>query len=109
MPLINSQELAERLNKKNTILLDGSWYLPTQKRNAYSEYQERRIPGARFFDIDHISDPNSRFPHTIPGAERFESEVEKLGISSDSNVVVYDGSGIFSAARGLVDVSSIWP
>ncbi|XP_062989553.1 3-mercaptopyruvate sulfurtransferase isoform X2 [Elgaria multicarinata webbii] len=82
-------------------LLDASWYLPKMKRDPRSEYEERHIPGAAFFDIDQCSDRTSPYDHMLPSAEDFSQYVGKLGVSSDSHVVVYDGSdqGQFSAPR----------
>ena len=54
---------------------------------------EGHIPGARFFDLDVVSDPSSPLPHTLPAPEHFADEVARLGVSSGDQVVVYDGSG----------------
>ncbi|XP_063164474.1 3-mercaptopyruvate sulfurtransferase [Candoia aspera] len=82
-------------------LLDASWYLPKMKRNPQSEFEERHIPGAAFFDIDHCSDRTSPYDHMLPSATDFAEYVGKLGVGSDSHVVVYDASdqGLFSAPR----------
>ncbi|XP_053113772.1 3-mercaptopyruvate sulfurtransferase isoform X2 [Hemicordylus capensis] len=82
-------------------LLDASWYLPKMKRNPQSEFEERHIPGAAFFDIDQCSDRQSPYDHMLPSAGDFAEYVGKLGVSSDSHVVVYDASdqGLFSAPR----------
>lgn len=82
-------------------LLDASWYLPKMKRNPRTEFEERHIPGAAFFDIDQCSDRTSPYDHMLPSAGEFAEYVGKLGVSSDSHVVVYDASdqGLFSAPR----------
>ncbi|XP_028602165.1 3-mercaptopyruvate sulfurtransferase isoform X1 [Podarcis muralis] len=82
-------------------LLDASWYLPKMKRNPRSEFEERHIPGASFFDIDQCSDRTSPYDHMLPGPAAFAEYVSKLGVGSDSHVVVYDASdqGSFSAPR----------
>ncbi|XP_007421081.1 3-mercaptopyruvate sulfurtransferase [Python bivittatus] len=82
-------------------LLDASWYLPKMKRNPQSEFEARHIPGAAFFDIDHCSDRTSPYDHMLPSATDFAEYVGKLGVGSDSHVVVYDASdqGLFSAPR----------
>lgn len=97
--LISTTKLQKLINDSRLIMLDCSWYLPSQKRDSRNEFNECHIPRARFFDIDLISDQESNLPHMIPTAQYFQSEVEKLGISNSSNIVVYDGMGVFSAAR----------
>lgn len=61
---------------------------------------DRRIPGARPFDLDGaLSDHGSSLPHTMPAAARFEEAVRALGLGDGDTVVVYDGAGIHSSAR----------
>ncbi|MCY4219591.1 MAG: 3-mercaptopyruvate sulfurtransferase [Gammaproteobacteria bacterium] len=98
-PLITPNELAKRIGEPNLVVLDGSWYLPTENRNPQDEFRIRHIPTARFFDIDEISNPDSGLPHMLPKPDYFAKAVERLGVSSHSRVVVYDGKGLFSAAR----------
>lgn len=81
------------------VVVDGSWYLPDQKRDPEAEYLAAHIPGAVRFDIDAISDASSALPHTLPDAESFAAAVGELGIADTDVIVVYDGAGLFSAAR----------
>ncbi|HEY5347383.1 MAG TPA: 3-mercaptopyruvate sulfurtransferase, partial [Rhizomicrobium sp.] len=69
------------------------------KRNPAAEFEAMHIPGAVFFDIDAISDPASPLPHTMPDAADFADAMGRLGIGDGERVVVYDGTGIFSAPR----------
>ena len=80
-------------------MLDASWYLPAMNRDARAEYDRQHIPGARFFDIDAISDQKSDLPHMAPPVEKFISRMRAMGIGDGHRVVVYDGAGLFSAAR----------
>ena len=80
------------------------------------------IPGALFFDVDGVSDRTSKvkrspfvffpfnisslyfvylfqLPHMLPSEEAFAAVVSALGIDNKDGVVVYDGKGLFSAAR----------
>nr|KAJ0198390.1 hypothetical protein LSAT_V11C700384710 [Lactuca sativa] len=59
-------------------VLDASWYMPDEQRNPLQEYQ---------------------LPHMFPSEEAFVAAVSALGIENKDGVVVYDGKGIFSAAR----------
>ena len=68
-------------------------------RNAKSDYANRRIKGAVFFDIDDISDQSSSLPHMLPTPSDFSKSVSNLGISSDNHLVIYAQHGAFSAAR----------
>ncbi|MEM1101821.1 MAG: sulfurtransferase, partial [Pseudomonadota bacterium] len=80
-------------------VLDASWYLPAMERDARAEYDAAHIPGARFFDIDDISDARSELPHMAPSTEKFMSRMRAMGVGDGHQVVVYDGLGLFSAAR----------
>lgn len=98
-PLVDTDWLAARLDQPGLRIVDASWHLPTSGRDGYAEYLAAHVPGAVFFDIDRISDPEAELPHMLPDAERFAAEVGALGIGNDSEVVVYDSHGLFSAAR----------
>ena len=95
--LVSTRWLADHLGEVR--LLDASWYLPAQNRDARAEYAAAHIPGARFFDIDEIADLTVALPHMAPPVEKFISRVRALGIGNGTQVVVYDGAGLFSAAR----------
>lgn len=97
--LVSARWLAQHLKDPNLRILDGSWYLPDAKRDAGKEFKARHIPGARFADIDDFSDLRSALPHTAPPIEKFMSRVRDLGVGDGHQVVIYDGAGLFSAAR----------
>jgi thiosulfate/3-mercaptopyruvate sulfurtransferase len=80
-------------------VVDASLPLVGTKTDMRAQYLECHIPGAMFFDIDDIADPNSALPHMIPSEEIFAEKVAALGISNDCKVVAYDQHGIYSAAR----------
>ena len=86
-------------NLKNVAVVDGSFYLPTQKRDARAEYLAGHIPGAVFFDIDAVADHSSDLPHMLPGPAQFGDAVGALGIADTDTIVVYDGVGLNSAPR----------
>ncbi len=93
--------LAEHLDAPDLVVLDGSWHLPTEKRDALAEYREAHIPGALFFDIDKLSDEKSTLPHMLPSTVKFASSMKQMGIGDGARIVVYDASapGLMSAAR----------
>ena len=100
-PLVVSPAwLAEHSGAGSAVrILDGSWHLPTEARDPAAEFLEAHIPGAAFFDIDGICDPDSSLPHMLPSAALFARAVSALGVGNDSHVVVYDTVGLYSAAR----------
>ena len=97
--LVSTDWLAAHLNDPDLRILDGSWYLPDMGRDPRAEYEAAHIPGARFFDIDEISDHRSDLPHMAPPVEKFMSRMRAMGVGDGHQVVVYDGAGVFSAAR----------
>ena len=97
--LVSTDWLAAHLKDPDLRLLDGSWYLPQEGRDGKAEYDAAHIPGARFFDIDEISDHRSELPHMVPPVEKFMSRLRAMGVGDGHQVVVYDGSGVRSAAR----------
>jgi thiosulfate/3-mercaptopyruvate sulfurtransferase len=99
MSLISPEQLAAKLNQPNLRIIDATYHLPPTERNAWDEFQTAHLPGAVFFDIDAIAEPNSTLPHMLPDAEQFGQMVGDLGIGNDDDVVVYDTHGIFSAPR----------
>ena len=98
-PLVSTAWLGTHLGAPDLAIVDASWHLPTQKRDARAEYLAGHIPGAVFFDIDAISDPSSGLPHMLPGPEEFEAAMGALGIGDGMRIVVYDSQGLYSAPR----------
>ena len=97
--LRSTEWLASQLGKPDLVVVDGSFYLPAQNRNAREEYLAHHIPGAIFFDIDAVADHSIDLPHMLPGAKQFAQMVGALGIADANTIVVYDGIGLFSAPR----------
>ncbi|MCT8159175.1 3-mercaptopyruvate sulfurtransferase [Pseudoruegeria sp. SHC-113] len=97
--LVSTEWLAAHLKDPDLRVLDASWYLPAEARDPKAEYDAAHIPGARFFDIEEISDHRSEMPHMAPPVEKFMSRMRAMGVGDGHQVVIYDGSGLFSAAR----------
>lgn len=96
---ISQADALELLGRKDVSFVDGSWYLPAQGRDGHAEYLQMRIPGAVYFDINAIADQETELPHMLPSPDHFAREVSKMGISEENLIIVYDGPGLFSAAR----------
>ncbi len=97
--LVTPQWLASRLGQADISIIDASWYLPDHKRDAKAEYAASHIPGAVHFDVDAIADHKSGLPHMLPSEKAFAKAAGEMGIASDDTIIVYDGLGLFSAAR----------
>jgi len=97
--LVSTEWLAKHLHDPDLRILDGSWYMPFMERDPKAEYDAAHIPGARFFDVDEISDQRSELPHMAPPVEKFISRMRAMGVGDGHQVVIYDGAGLFSAAR----------
>ena len=98
-PTITTDLLATILKDPDLVLLDATYFLPNENKNAKASLAAAHIPRAQFFDVDEISDHANPLPHTIPTPENFASAAGALGAGNDSRIVVYDQRGIFSAAR----------
>ncbi|HRK63360.1 MAG TPA: 3-mercaptopyruvate sulfurtransferase [Terricaulis sp.] len=98
-PMVSPDWLAERINAPDVRVIDATWFMPSDPRDAKALYAERRIPGAIYFDIDAIADTSTGLPHMLPSPEHFASRMRKLGIGDGMRLVIYDNAGLFSAAR----------
>lgn len=96
--LVSTEWLAAHLNDPDLRVIDASWHLDAT-RDARAEYDAAHIPGARFFDLDAISDKRSALPHMAPQVEMFVSRMRAMGIGDGHQVIVYDNSDLRSAAR----------
>ncbi|KKX34141.1 3-mercaptopyruvate sulfurtransferase [Rhizobiaceae bacterium LC148] len=97
--VVSADWLQKELGSPDLKILDASFYLPAQNRDADAEYAAGHIPGALRFDHDKVADHSTGLPHTVPSPEVFAEAVGKMGISEKDRIVVYDGPGIFSAPR----------
>ncbi len=98
-PLVSADWLAQHLEAPDLRILDATWFLPNDGRDARALYADKRLPGALFFDIDEIADTDSPLPHMLPSPEKFASRLRRMGVGDGARIVVYDTHGLFSAAR----------
>ncbi|TCH97093.1 sulfurtransferase [Roseococcus sp. SYP-B2431] len=98
--LVSTEWLAAELGKPDLIVFDTTKYLPNEPFDGRQKFLEAHIPGARFYDIDEVADPDAALPHMIPSAARFEKLMDRLGVSNNSRIVFYDQKGLQSSARG---------
>jgi thiosulfate/3-mercaptopyruvate sulfurtransferase len=98
--LVSTDWLAANLKAADIVPVDCSWFMASSGRNARAECAEAHIPGARFFDIDAVSNAGHPAPHMLPSAEDFGTAMSEAGIGSNDRIVVYDNSPLRTAVRG---------
>ncbi|HHS82282.1 MAG TPA: 3-mercaptopyruvate sulfurtransferase [Devosia sp.] len=98
-PFVSTDWLRENLSAPEVRVVDATWYLPNDARDARAEYAQRHIPGAVYFDLDRIADTTSDLPHMVAPPDVFSDKVGELGIRDTNTIVIYDAPGLFSAAR----------
>jgi thiosulfate/3-mercaptopyruvate sulfurtransferase len=98
--LVSTEWLAGALGAPDLMVFDATKYLPNEPFDGLTKYREAHIPGARFFDIDVVADPDTSLPHMAPTAGRFARLMGEMGISNATRVIFYDQKGLQSAARG---------
>ena len=102
--VVSTKWLSDKLasNPSNFRLLDGSWHLPSLKRDPKKEYLQEHIPTAQFFDIEECRDKSTDIDDMLPSPEEFNAYVGNLGIDNNTHVVIYDNNekvGMLSAQR----------
>jgi thiosulfate/3-mercaptopyruvate sulfurtransferase len=99
--LVSTSDLAAHLDDAGWTVCDCRHDLVDTEAGRRA-YAESHIPGARFVHLDEdLSAPktgkNGR--HPLPDMDQFVRRLGRIGISSTSQVVSYDASGGFYAAR----------
>lgn len=99
--IVSVSELSQRLDDAGWVVCDCRHDLADTEAGRRA-YAESHIPGARFVHLDEdLSDPrtgrNGR--HPLPAPEAFTRRLGRLGVSNSSQVVAYDASGGYYAAR----------
>lgn len=97
--LVTTQWLANELGASDLRVVDASAFLPEHGRDAGREFEACHIPGAVFMNLDELIDSAAPYANTLPGAEKFASRMQSLGLGDGSRIVVYDDSPIHSATR----------
>lgn len=97
--LVDTDWLAAHLDAPDLVVLDARFTMPGVSPDGAALYAQAHLPGARFFDIDHVSDPSQALPHMLPQPDDFARIAGTLGIADGTPVVVYDGPGLMSAPR----------
>lgn len=98
-PVVSTAWLADRLGDPNVRVVDATLPLVGQPGHGRDSYGAGHIPGAVFFDINAIADPDTDLPHMLPSPGAFAEAAGQLGLGRDHTIVVYDAHGIYSAPR----------
>jgi len=97
--LVSTNWLLNNLNNPNIIILDCSWYLPSENIKGEKEYLKEHIPSSYYFDIDKISNIKSNLPHMLPSLKIFEKKIRHMGIKNNSIIITYSKPNLMGAAR----------
>ena len=97
--LVSTEWLASELGSADLRIIDATFFLPADGREARAEYRSAHIPGAVFLDLEEIADPHHPVPNMLPPAARFASHMQALGIGNSDRIIVYDNSSHHSAPR----------
>lgn len=79
-------------NLDEVVLLDVSWFVPEAGKSGKSEFELAHIPSAQHLDLDAISDLASPHVNMLPNSGAFGAVLGALGISNETQVVIYDSS-----------------
>ncbi len=96
-PTVSTEWLADNLDSVR--VLDGSFYLPAEKRDAEAEFANAHIPSAQRFNIDVVCSPGGDLPHMFPDGKAFADAVGAMGIGNNDRVITYDGGKLTGACR----------
>ncbi len=101
--LINAAQLDKfRKNQKNVIVLDATYFLPFENKDAKQQYAANHMLGARFLDLDHFSDHTTSLPHMLTRDEaQIREQVGALGITNDHKLIFYDNSPYHTSCRAI--------
>ena len=91
--LVSTGWLADHVDDPDLVIVDASYFVPGGTAPAKEKYAAGHIPGALYFDINDVADPDADQDHTMPSAAVFGAKAGALGISNDSLVVAYDALG----------------
>jgi thiosulfate/3-mercaptopyruvate sulfurtransferase len=98
--LVEPSWLEPRLADPRVRVIDASWYLPAQKRDAAAEYRAAHIPGAVYLDLStDLADTRAALRNTVDRPEQLARTFAARGIGTEHHVVVYDRLAGYSAGR----------
>ena len=97
--LVTAHWLAGKLGAEGVVILDASAHLPMTGRDAFKEYEDAHIPGARFLDLKTLIDRDSDVMSALPTRAQFDAHMGGLGLRETDHLVLYDNSDMRTSAR----------
>ena len=99
-PIIQAEEFAEIQNQENLIIIEaGSGGISREN------YQKKHLPNAFYLDLNDdlakpTKNPAAGGRHPLPDVVIFEKSLEKIGLSKDAHIIIYDDkNGANASAR----------
>lgn len=101
--LINASQLDKfRKDQKSVVILDASWHLHAENRDAKKEFTDQHIAGARFLDITELHDHETPLPNMLLRDEaQLAKKIGALGITNEHKIIFYDKSDLHTSYRAL--------
>ncbi|QFT55075.1 sulfurtransferase [Microbulbifer sp. THAF38] len=99
--LIEVKDLQKQIDDEAVVILDCRYDLADKESGAQA-YAAGHIPGAHYASLHRdLSAPTHQFGgrHPMPNSAQFQQFARKLGINTDTPVVVYDDNRLGFAAR----------
>ena len=99
--VIEVSELAEHIRDPQLVILDCRYDLAAPEAGQ-QEFQKEHLPGAHYASLHgDLSSPCQRYGgrHPLPTAAQFTEYARSVGISPDTQIVVYDDQRFAFAAR----------
>ncbi|MEE2704232.1 MAG: sulfurtransferase [Myxococcota bacterium] len=98
--LVDGAWLEARLGNPSLRVIDASWYLASEKRDARAEYRAAHIPNAVYLDLSvDLADPDAPVRNTLAAPDALAGRLGSAGISNAHDVVIYDRKAGYSAGR----------
>ncbi|HEX8382738.1 MAG TPA: sulfurtransferase [Sphingomonas sp.] len=97
--LVSTEWLAGELGASDLRVVDATYFLPSDGKDAAAAYEAAHIPGAVFMDLAELADTSTDLPMMLPTPEKFASRMQSLGLGDGSRVVLYDSSPYRTSAR----------
>ena len=115
--LVSTQWLQEHLEAPGLRVLDCTTYMTPQPIGASlitsgrPRWLTARIPGSvHVCMVEDLSDPQGRFPYTLPTADALRRRLADLGLSPDQHLVLYGASHPMVVSRAWWVFTALgWP
>ncbi len=98
--LVQPDWLQAHLDEPDLRIIDATWYLPSEGRDARAEYDAGHLPGAVYLDLSvDLADAGASVRNTVSPPETLARSFAAAGVGTDQRVIVYDRRGGYSAGR----------